>query len=1191
MNHSPDTKEFFVAGGTLRPDAPSYVERPADEALYRLALSGDFCYVLTPRQMGKSSLMVRTAQRLRGQGVHPAIVDLTRIGTEVDADQWYLGIIGMLKSHLKLDVDPSKWWQEQASVGLVQRFITFLSDIVLVQDSAPIVIFVDEIDSTLSLSFTDDFFVAIRSIYNARSTEAAYRRLTFVLLGVATPADLIKDQAKPPFDIGQRIELQEFSSTEAQPFEYGLRAAGVKEEKAVLGRIMYWTHGHPYLTQKLCRAVAESVVQDKPIETVDRCVDDLFLSEEARKEINLRSVHNSISTNPRRDHLLALYRKIYRGTRVAEDRCSIDQNHLRLSGLVRVRQGAFEVCNEIYRHVFNQAWVKANLQVDPERLHRTGSVVLVALMFLVVTTLVVALGGEIRDNWRPLWFDIFPPAQVRLESIPPASATLPPPTTPSEVVPAPATTSQTPPPATTPPPIPTTLIPTPFPKPTATPPPVVTQVRPRDGMRMILVPAGVFTMGSTDLEADLAVQACRNSPGESECSREDYHDELPAFSLSLGAFWIDETEVRYDQYQQCVAAGVCPSPNTYNTSSNLPATGVTWYGAAAYCSWVGGRLPTEAEWEYAARGPNGMNYPWGDIFDPEQLNYCDTNCEELYHDDRNDGYVEVAPVGAYPAGGSWCGALDMAGNVWEWTSTLARSYPYTNDDGREDPASSGNRVARGGGWASAFWQGARSASRESWDPTTTGPDKGFRCAASPGTVLPEPGSWSTLYFLGPDKAYYVPVNRVVPDSEQPPRQVLEAMITGPCWDSLQSPLPPETKVNYVDPHGQILYVDLDRRFQEPGAGFEETMALVWALTESGDTKQVQLLVNGSPVGLPGTSPGPITRPQYINSENPYNLTADKSIALTLYFATPDGLYLFPVVRRVALTEGVARAAIDEMIRGPSKGSPAVAALPAGTVILAIERVENTIVVDFNSAFLAAPNPELAVNAVVLAMTSLTADSPAGVDSVRISVEGADLGSYWGSAYAGSLYRPVLNPESCPLQGPVAQPRVISRLEWEAALPGEYAPQHPRYITVLHVGEPFSDRSAPRTLEYLRQLQQYAKSHKDVDLAGYAWVDINYHFIVDLRGAIYEGRPVEKRGNADSFDCSSHIMIGVLGDYNTQAPSLTQLNALATLVAWLKQKYVISPADIRGHRDYASGVTSPGDKLYPYIETIRVALDQ
>ncbi|MFO7662189.1 MAG: AAA-like domain-containing protein, partial [Chloroflexota bacterium] len=181
---------FFIAGGTLRTDAPSYVKRPADDELFRATISGEFCYVLTPRQMGKSSLMVRTARQLRAADVRTVILDLTSIGTDVTDEQWYLGLVTRINSRLNASFDVTAWWQARDHLGVVQRFTDFLRQLLL-QTEQHVVIFIDEIDTTLRLDFRDDFFAAIRYFYNMRSDEAELQKLSIVLLGVATPADLI----------------------------------------------------------------------------------------------------------------------------------------------------------------------------------------------------------------------------------------------------------------------------------------------------------------------------------------------------------------------------------------------------------------------------------------------------------------------------------------------------------------------------------------------------------------------------------------------------------------------------------------------------------------------------------------------------------------------------------------------------------------------------------------------------------------------------------------------------------------------------------------------------------------------------------------------------------------------------------------------------------------------------------------
>jgi len=359
---SVDTRasNFFVAGGTLRLDAPSYVKRREDDELLDLALTGEFCYVLTPRQMGKSSLMVQAVRRLQERGVRTAIIDLTSIGTDASVEQWYLGLITRLTSQLRLRVDPEAWWVARASLGVVQRFTDFLHDVVFVEIGGPVVVFIDEIDTTLNLGFSDDFFAAIRSTYNARASDPAYNRLTFVLLGVAAPADLIKDPNRTPFNIGHRVDLHEFSQEDAGILQQGLEAVFPKQGQTIFARIYHWTNGHPYLTQKLCLAATEAGNGRWADERVDGLVERLFLAKEARKEGNLQFVRSKVLDHPQARQLLVLYRKVCRGKRIADDERSPVQNQLKLSGLVQVKGGYLSARNRVYERAFDLTWVREN---------------------------------------------------------------------------------------------------------------------------------------------------------------------------------------------------------------------------------------------------------------------------------------------------------------------------------------------------------------------------------------------------------------------------------------------------------------------------------------------------------------------------------------------------------------------------------------------------------------------------------------------------------------------------------------------------------------------------------------------------------------------------------------------------------------------------------------------------------------
>jgi formylglycine-generating enzyme required for sulfatase activity len=259
-----------------------------------------------------------------------------------------------------------------------------------------------------------------------------------------------------------------------------------------------------------------------------------------------------------------------------------------------------------------------------------------------------------------------------------------------------------------------------------------TRTRSLDGAVMVYVPAGEFKMGSDDKEVDWALQQCWAYG--TNCSRRYFSVEQPEHVVGLDGFWIDKTEVTYRQYRQCQEAGACGKLGCQGESeagsSEQPAVCVTWSQAAAYCKWVAGRLPTEAEWEYAARGTESRRYPWGDEFDGTRLNYCDANCALDKRDKPfDDGYARSAPVGSYPKGASWVGALDMAGNVWELVADWNGEYSPERQSNPTGPLSGDRRVVRGGSW-NASPDHVRGALRNHVGADEFVNQVGFRCAVS-----------------------------------------------------------------------------------------------------------------------------------------------------------------------------------------------------------------------------------------------------------------------------------------------------------------------------------------------------------------------------------------------------------------------------------------------------------------------------
>jgi formylglycine-generating enzyme required for sulfatase activity len=303
----------------------------------------------------------------------------------------------------------------------------------------------------------------------------------------------------------------------------------------------------------------------------------------------------------------------------------------------------------------------------------------------------------------------------------------------STATPCPPTTMLTQPPTATPTPPPTET-PTLTPAPTRAPALGDTWVRPVDEMVMVYVPGGTFLMGSDVNDPD----------AES--------DEHPPHRVTLDRFWIDQTEVTNAQFatflnernnqkeggvtwldlepEFCLIERVDGEYRPKSGYADHPVIEVSWYGAAAYCDWAGARLPTEAEWEYAARGPEGWVFPWGDEFDGMRLNFCDANCTYGWQETGyDDGYEKTAPVGSYPSGMSWCHALDMAGNVWEWVADWYDSDYYDHSPSRNPmgPSSGATQGLRGGGWNYAQ-RHVRVANRFI-KPGSRYPSVGFRCVS------------------------------------------------------------------------------------------------------------------------------------------------------------------------------------------------------------------------------------------------------------------------------------------------------------------------------------------------------------------------------------------------------------------------------------------------------------------------------
>ncbi|MBV6626893.1 MAG: AAA-like domain-containing protein [Rivularia sp. (in: Bacteria)] len=355
--------------GTLPEDSSTYIKRAADDNLYKSLKAGKFCYVLNSRQTGKSSLRVQTMRRLQKDGIICVSIDLSMFDTYCSSpEQWYADIIDTLVQRADLDFDLDAWWDEQKNISPIRLFSKFIEKVLLQQIHQKIVIFIDEIDSILSLKFPcDDFFAFIRGCYNLRADNPIYNRLTFCLLGVATPRDLIADIKRTPFNIGQAIELTPFSLEEVTSSSLIKGLLGkVENPKAVLEEIWYWTNGQPFITQKLCNLIvnhlsdnSEILEEDKVSQIIhNQIIDNWEYQDEPQhlKTIRDRILNNDCSAS----RLLGIYQGILQNGEIARNRSS-EQVELCLSGLVIKCNGSLKIYNRIYKSIFNLSWVDKQL--------------------------------------------------------------------------------------------------------------------------------------------------------------------------------------------------------------------------------------------------------------------------------------------------------------------------------------------------------------------------------------------------------------------------------------------------------------------------------------------------------------------------------------------------------------------------------------------------------------------------------------------------------------------------------------------------------------------------------------------------------------------------------------------------------------------------------------------------------------
>ncbi|MGI9204678.1 MAG: AAA-like domain-containing protein [Woeseiaceae bacterium] len=360
------TGEFFNVGAPLHAVRPGYVRRPADDLLFDTVVAGHYAHVIAPDRTGKTSLVASVSARLKHNGFKVAVLDLAQISERdggTDAGRWYYSIAYRLSRQLRLKTDLQVWWQDHSILSNRQRLVEFYVQVVLKNIQESIVVLVDGVEFVADLPFNEHLLASIRAAHNSRIAEPEFNRLGFVIFGECDPHNLVTDNQLSPFAVSTEIRLQDFTRPDLDVFATELNLSQ-EQTKPALDRVFYWTNGHPYLSQKLCRAIARESVSDDIDDVIDRLVLQQLAGRSAiSSEPHLSHLQRTV-LNDRKDYeaLLTLYGQIRKGITIACDADSTLHRKLLAVGLVVANDtGDFVIRNRIYETVFTARWANENL--------------------------------------------------------------------------------------------------------------------------------------------------------------------------------------------------------------------------------------------------------------------------------------------------------------------------------------------------------------------------------------------------------------------------------------------------------------------------------------------------------------------------------------------------------------------------------------------------------------------------------------------------------------------------------------------------------------------------------------------------------------------------------------------------------------------------------------------------------------